>query len=178
MVSNLAAMMLGCVFALAGAAKLVQGPHEVRDGMAPLLSHFPATLKNLVAWVLAPTELLLGLALVVGFGRVAAATCAIVLLVGFTVVLVRVVRQGRPVQCRCFGSLSAESVGGWSIARNLVLLALAAATLTTDSTTGTDVDSTLVTVMLLASGVVAAGLARHGAVLLKTVRKWEEANCL
>lgn len=173
MLTNLAAMTLGCVFVLSGVAKILQGRRKVREGIAPAMADFPDRVRNVVALCLAPSELLLGLALVLGVRRTIAAACVAVLLACFTFVLARAVRQGRSIQCRCFGSLSVEPVSGWSVTRNVALLALAAVALTSGKSAGADATSGLVTAMLLASSVVAAGLARYGASLHRSLRHWE-----
>lgn len=77
-----------------------------------------------LAWVLGPVELATAAVLVVSpaWGGV----LAFALLSGFTVVLVGLVRSGRPVPCHCFGSLSREPVSGLTLVRNAGLLILAA----------------------------------------------------
>jgi hypothetical protein len=51
-------------------------------------------------------------------------TCAIVLLVAFTAVVVRSVMAGQSVECACFGT--GETTSWATVARNVVLIAVAA----------------------------------------------------
>ncbi len=79
-----------------------------------------------VAAIVVPVvELLVAVALVL-WPPVGGAA-AIVLLVAFTVVLVRVVMSGARVPCACFGATATSPVGWPDVARNLGLLALAVA---------------------------------------------------
>lgn len=111
-------------FALSGATKLGRTEQTVTS-MAAL--RVPATLRRTwIAALLPAWELLLAAALLFGPGWVgiAAATAAAATLAVFTVLLVRVLRRGEEVDCGCFGPLAAsDRVTGWSVARNLVLLA-------------------------------------------------------
>jgi hypothetical protein len=51
------------------------------------------------------------------------------LLVGFTLVLVLALLRGVEAPCACFGSMSSRPVTWWSVARNVLLMALAAVSL-------------------------------------------------
>jgi hypothetical protein len=77
-----------------------------------------------LAWLVPTTELVaVGLLITApAWGGI----FAFALLAAFTAVLVQVLRSGRPVICNCFGGLTTRPVSKWSLARNLVLLALAA----------------------------------------------------
>jgi uncharacterized membrane protein YphA (DoxX/SURF4 family) len=69
-------------------------------------------------------ELLLGVALAVGFGLRYAAAGASILLAVFLTVMVRAYAMGMKIDCACFGL--GEAISGWTLARDGVLLALAA----------------------------------------------------
>lgn len=118
-ITNLAAVALALVLAVAAAAK-VHRPGETAQELATIGLRVPRAL----ALALPAAELAVAVALVVapGWGGVA----AFALLAGFTTVLARLVVSGRPVACRCFGGLSTKPVSALTLARNGVLLALAA----------------------------------------------------
>ncbi len=115
---GVAAIALGLVLLLSGALKLT--------AMSAWRTQARALgVPSAVAVVVPVVELSLGALMVVGWGRRLAALAAAVLLVGFTVFLVRLLRSGRAAPCACFGSLSRRPVGWGSVARNLGLIALA-----------------------------------------------------
>jgi len=106
-VETIASVVLGLAMLAAGAAKLAS-----RTWTVPL-----------VPWV----ELSLGALLVVDVLRPLVAIATAVLLAAFTALLsVRLTRGERP-PCACFGRLSTRPISWWSVARNLVLIALAVA---------------------------------------------------
>jgi hypothetical protein len=73
-------------------------------------------------------ELLLGCALLLTWGWVlaAAAAATTVLFVAYVVLVARVLRAGDSVECHCFGTLGDDRVTSATLARNLVLVLLAA----------------------------------------------------
>jgi cytochrome oxidase Cu insertion factor (SCO1/SenC/PrrC family) len=73
-------------------------------------------------------ELALGLALLLTWGWLLAVVGATVtvLFLGYTLLVARVLRAGDSVDCQCFGSLGDDRVTLVTLARNLVLVALAA----------------------------------------------------
>jgi hypothetical protein len=66
-----------------------------------------------------------GVLLLLGLALPGAALAAAALLVVFTGVVLGDLRGGRPMPCHCFGRFSQETAGPATVARNLVLLALA-----------------------------------------------------
>ena len=72
-------------------------------------------------------EVVLGALLVTGIGGRWAAAAAAALFAAFTVVVGRRVRAGDTEPCGCFGELSRRPPGRATVARNLLLLALAVA---------------------------------------------------
>ena len=118
-VIRFAAAALAAVFVVAAVAK-------ARDlaGTAEELAALRIRQPNLVARALIPIELAVAVALLVApaWGAVA----AFAVLAAFTAVLVGVVRSGRSASCRCFGAMSTEPISWRTVARNLVLLAVAA----------------------------------------------------
>jgi hypothetical protein len=71
-------------------------------------------------------EVVLGALLVAQFGGRATAVAALVLLVAFTAVVAQRVARHDEAPCACFGALSTAPVTSNTVARNLVLVALAA----------------------------------------------------
>ncbi len=117
-VGVVAAVVLGIAFVVAGASKLALGaawPTQARDLGAP------AWTAPLVPWL----ELAVGAALVVQVARPVPAVGAGVLLVVFTVMIVRLLARGQHPACACFGAWSAKPIGVGHVIRNVCLLTLA-----------------------------------------------------
>ena len=117
--ARLAALVLAGVLVVAAGAK-VRRPDAVADDFAALGLVAPRRLA-----VAVPVAEIVCAALLV----VAPAWGGIVgfaLLAGFTAVLVRTLRSGLVVACRCFGAIDDRPVSWRTIARNAALLALAA----------------------------------------------------
>ncbi|MEM9134459.1 MAG: MauE/DoxX family redox-associated membrane protein [Actinomycetota bacterium] len=116
---RLIAAGLAVVFVVAAGAKALDRRAAVEE-FASLRLRRPEVLVPLVI----ATELAVAIALltVPPLGAMA----AFALLAAFTVVLVGVLRSGREVACRCFGSLSSRPISRSTVGRNAVLAALAA----------------------------------------------------
>ena len=120
--ARVAAIVVGVVFVVAGASKLAAGPGwpaQARELGAPSVAVAP------MPWI----ELAVGAALLVGLASPLPAIAAIVLLLGFTVLLLLRLREGRRPPCACFGAWSASPIGPQHLIRNGVLLVLAVAAL-------------------------------------------------
>jgi uncharacterized membrane protein YphA (DoxX/SURF4 family) len=117
-VAVVAGVVLGAVLLLSGAAKLAAGPQWAAQAAA---LGSPAVAVPVLPWV----EIGLGALLVTGVWRPVVAMAAAVLLGAFTVLLVLRLVQGRRPPCACFGPWSTRPVGFGSVARNVVLIALA-----------------------------------------------------
>lgn len=117
-----AAAVLAAVFAWAGAAKLTQ-PISTADGFAGLGLPRPGVLARAVPLVE------LGLAVALLAAPTPGAAAAVVLLVGFSVVIARALRRGVEVRCACFGQAGGPPLSWIDLVRNglLVLLATFAA---------------------------------------------------
>jgi uncharacterized membrane protein YphA (DoxX/SURF4 family) len=113
-----AGVVLGAVLMVSGAAKLAAGPRWAAQAAA---LGSPAVAVPVVPWL----ELGLGALLVTGVWRTGVALAAAVMLGAFTVLLVVRLAQGRRPPCACFGAWSTRPVGPGSVARNVVLIALA-----------------------------------------------------
>ncbi len=120
---DLAVAALAVAFAWAAVSKLVTWRRWSRTLAAHRL---PTGLEDLARWSVPVAELLVPTLALVGV-RTAASVWALVLLVGFSVEVVRVRRRVGPgVPCGCFGGRDAVDVGAL-LARNLGLGALAVA---------------------------------------------------
>ena len=113
-----AAVVLGAVLLLSGAAKLAAGPRWAAQASA---LGSPAIAVPVVPWL----EVALGALLITGVWRPAVALAAAAMLAVFTALLVVRLAQGRRPPCACFGAWSTRPVGPGSVARNVVLIALA-----------------------------------------------------
>lgn len=115
---------LGALFIAAGVAKL-RDPTTFATEIANY--RFLPGLAPYLATALPAVELVLGATLLVGTAawRRAAALGTAALLVVFTVAVAQVVARGINVDCGCFGG-SSGPVTGWTVARDLGLLAAAA----------------------------------------------------
>lgn len=125
MVLLFASALLGTVLVAAGVTKVgrVSATAEAAGRLVPALGAVP---RRVLAQVLPPTEILVGVALIVGVWRPEAGAAAVVLLAGFTVAMLVALLHGRDVRCGCFGEASQRPVSWWTIARNASLLSCAA----------------------------------------------------
>lgn len=113
-----AGVVLGAVLLLSGAAKLAAGPRWAAQAEA---LGAPAIAVPVLPWL----ELGLGALLITGVWRPVVAVLAAALVASFTVLLMLRLVQGRRPPCACFGAWSTRPVGFGSVARNVVLIALA-----------------------------------------------------
>jgi uncharacterized membrane protein YphA (DoxX/SURF4 family) len=117
-----ARLLLAAVFAVAAAGKLVSPSRTVET-----LEEFgvPASLRGPVAIALPLAELAIAVGLLPAATAAWAALAGALLLAAFTAAVARTLTQGREVDCNCFGSLGPSRISRWTLARNVVLLALA-----------------------------------------------------
>lgn len=113
-----AAVIVGVALFVAGCLKLVR-IKVWRSSAAGLGVPGP------VAAVVPPLEIALGVLLIAQLWRGVVAGLAVGLLTGFTAVLVISLLRGQRPPCACFGS-AAKRISWWDVARNVVLIALAA----------------------------------------------------
>lgn len=118
LLADLAAVVAGAAFVVAGASKLA-----ARDSWRRQATDLGA--PPLVVVPLPFVELVIGASLIVGLAKPFAAIAAIVLLVAFTALLALRISQGRRPSCACFGAWSASPIGPKHLARNGALLAIA-----------------------------------------------------
>ncbi|MFM7534351.1 MAG: MauE/DoxX family redox-associated membrane protein [Acidimicrobiales bacterium] len=117
-VGTAASVALGAVFTIAAVTKLA-APTWTADAAALGVPRWLARPVPVVEVVLAAT-------LVAGIARPVPALGAVVLLVVFSALVAQALRRGRRPVCACFGRWSARPISAWTLARNGVLLALAA----------------------------------------------------
>jgi peroxiredoxin/uncharacterized membrane protein YphA (DoxX/SURF4 family) len=121
-VALLARLFLAAVFGLAAIAKL-----RDRRGSTQAITAFgvPDRLATPAAVVLPIIELTVAFALVLPQLAVIGAAGAAVLLAGFTAAVAMNLARGRHPDCRCFGEIAAGPIGGATVVRNAVLIAIA-----------------------------------------------------
>lgn len=119
-----ARLLLAAVFAVAAGGKLVSRSRTVET-----LAEFgvPESIRRPVAIALPLAELAIAVALLPAATAAWAALAAVLLLAAFTAAVARTLMQGREVDCNCFGSLGPSRISRWTLARNVLLLALAGA---------------------------------------------------
>ena len=145
------ALLVAAVFAVAGVMK-ARTPAATTSELDAL--GVPAA--RAVARVLPPVELAIAGLLVVDPRR--GAIVALVVLTLFTAVLWRAVRAGTTVSCGCLGSLSAEPVSMLTVARNAVLLAMAATALAVPAPVVPDLASVLAALSMVSVAAVTGQL--------------------
>lgn len=115
LLARIAAILLGAVFVVAGAAKLAAGSAWIAQARQMGASQPIAT-------VVPGVELVLGAALVTGIAMPLPALAAIALLVAFSVVIARQLVDGRHPPCACFGSWSTRPLSEVHLLRNAGLI--------------------------------------------------------
>jgi uncharacterized membrane protein YphA (DoxX/SURF4 family) len=111
--------------AVVGLVLLAAGAIKARDRSWPdAAARFglPRPAATALPWL----EVILGALLVAQFGGRWTSVVAAALLTAFTVAVAARVARHDDVPCACFGALSAAPVSSRTVARNLVLVALAA----------------------------------------------------
>ena len=114
----IAAVGLGAIFVVAGAAKLALGaawPAQARAMGAPMP----------IATIVPGVELVIGATLIARIALPLPALAAIVLLVSFSILIARQLVDGRHPPCACFGAWSHRPLSGAHLVRNAVLVAVA-----------------------------------------------------
>lgn len=122
----LANLTLAVLLAISGIAKL-RAPAATRDAFTAL--RLPAALRRSPAPTALPwAELALAVVLVFGAGwlLVLGTVGALLLFLAYTAIIARALGFDEPVSCACFGTLGAHDVSKRTLARNLLLVALAA----------------------------------------------------
>jgi thiol-disulfide isomerase/thioredoxin len=116
-------ILLAGVFIVAGAAKLadIAGSRQAVIGFG-----VPERVAGIAGRLLPLAELCVGVALIPTGTAVAGAIGAIVLLVAFVAAIATALARGRAPDCHCFGQVHSAPAGPATLARNAVLLGVAA----------------------------------------------------
>ena len=152
-VATVMAGLLATVFLVAASVKLA-APTTTATQFERLGVPIPAVAARIVPAV----ELVLVPVLFIA--PRAGAAASLVLLTAFTVVIVGAVRAGIDVSCGCLGSVSQEPVSPATVARNLVLVAMALAALPAPAPVIPDLAATVTaTVLVLGAALIVQLLA-------------------
>jgi hypothetical protein len=120
----LSALLLGAVFLLSGALKLLSWA-RFRDTLAAM-EVSPPRLARALGWVLPPLEAGLGAAVVARWRLELTGPALLVLLAGFTLALsVYRLRGGKELVCGCFADFEGKTAVAPLIVRNVLLLVIA-----------------------------------------------------
>ena len=122
---TIAAVVLGLVFEWSGIAKVASRSAWQVEGTPFSTGH--RSLDRLVRAVLPWFEIVLGVLLIVRLAPAVVGTLCVVVLALFTMALVKVLVAGQRPPCMCFGVTRPRPVSWFSVARNAVLLGVAAA---------------------------------------------------
>ena len=117
-VGVVAGVVLGLVFVAAGVLKLIAGPDWLKQAA-------DMDVSRPVAMTVPYVEIVVGVLLVAQLFKPWPAVLAAGMLVVFTAVIVRRIRDGSRPPCGCFGSKSKRPLGAYHLVRNLLFLALA-----------------------------------------------------
>jgi uncharacterized membrane protein YphA (DoxX/SURF4 family) len=117
-VGLVASILLGMVFLVSGGSKIAAGPAwpDQARGLG-----VPPFVVRVLPWF----EIVLGAILVMQVAPLFSSALALVLLVGFTALLVRRLAQGRHPPCACFGTWSTKPLGVGHVVRNAGFVVLA-----------------------------------------------------
>jgi uncharacterized membrane protein YphA (DoxX/SURF4 family) len=126
-ISTGARLVLGAVFLIAGALKVVDAQSSVTAVRAYRM--LPTSLATIVGWGLPFAEIALGLLLLAGIATRVVAAASAILLVIFIVAVASAAARGLSIDCGCFGGGGEVAPGqtayGIEILRDIGLLVLA-----------------------------------------------------
>ena len=119
-----ARLLLAALFFTAALGKLLD-----RGGALRTLSEFavPGRLTGVAVFALPAAELLVTIALILAPSARSGAIAGLLLLAAFLIAMIAALSRGHHPDCHCFGAFHSEPVAGATIARNGVLLGIAAA---------------------------------------------------
>lgn len=147
-VGYVSAVLLAVVFWTAASAKL-RDPDRVASEFEAMGIRSPEVAAKALPVVEFVVAILLAAVPWVG------AALALAVLIGFTVVLVRVVRSGAVLSCACFGAMSSQPVSAVDLVRNAALIVAAIVALGAERIAPAAPDIVLV---VGAAAIVAVGL--------------------
>lgn len=112
---------LGILFLISGVAKM-KTPHALAQAIQQYgLGLVGPELARLLAWLLPPFELILGIMIVTGIWLKITALAIVGLLLAFTVSMAINFARGNQFSCNCFGATS-SNIGIGSLSRNVILI--------------------------------------------------------
>ncbi len=164
--------LLAAVLVAAGAAKLA----DTRSFATTLIGlGMPARRERLVrglALVVPLVEIGLGLGLVSGLWPMVMNSAVLVLLCGFSLVVLVALRKAPQVTCRCFGALSDSQFSGKGLIRSLLLTVLAIVAFWSGNTYAPQLDKSPSTIVLLVAGyLLFAAAAAQAAATIAIVKE-------
>jgi uncharacterized membrane protein YphA (DoxX/SURF4 family) len=117
-VAVVASVVLGIAFVVAGGSKIAAGPTWPTQARG---LGAPTWVIPVLPWI----EIAVGAMLIAQFGAPWPSLAAIVMLIGFTVLIAVALAHGRRPPCACFGAWSAKPIGPGHLVRNGALMVLA-----------------------------------------------------
>lgn len=159
--------LLVVVFAAAGLAKI--RAIDTLEGVIQNFRVLPSQWSRPLAFVLPPAEIAVAAALTVPATRASGAVAAAALLGVFTfAIAINLYRGRREIDCGCFSSELKQTISGWLVARNVVLMACAIG-LTAELANSGRVEPTWAAWLLGAAGVGLSALLYLTAITLASV---------
>lgn len=139
---------IGLVFLFSSIGKL----RDVRGFVKGVVDYqvLPASLATAYGYLVVPTEVFVGVSLILGWQVGVGAVVALLLLISFLIAVSINLRRQRDLTCHCFGANSNEKVSRRSLARIVVLMAGALTALLTAGSSSA----------LFAGGQIAEGLVK------------------
>ena len=122
MLGVIASVILGGVMCIAGGSKVAMGKRWTVEAQA---LGAPKAVAPIVPWI----EIAFGALLIVQLKPDVVGSLSLVLLVTFTLLIVRQLQMGHRPVCACFGSWSSKPLSGKHVARNAGFIALALITI-------------------------------------------------
>ena len=116
-------IVMGLLFIVAALAKI--GDVAAFSTQIHNFRMIPVALENLVAMTLPWIELLAGLSLLIGIRPRSGGMIVTVLMAFFLVAVAIAMARGLDIECGCFGTADATTVGLSKLAQNAVMLVLA-----------------------------------------------------
>ncbi len=113
-----AGIVVGLMFVAAGVLKLVAGPGWLKQAA-------DMDVSRPIALVVPYVEVVVGVLVAAQLFKPWPAVAAVALLLAYTVVIVRRIRDGSRPPCACFGTRSKRPLGAYHVVRNLALIAVA-----------------------------------------------------
>ena len=113
-----AGIVVGLMFVAAGVLKLVEGPGWLKQAA-------DMDVSRPIALVVPYVEVVVGVLVAAQLFKPWPAVAAVALLLAYTVVIVRRIRDGSRPPCACFGTRSKRPLGAYHVVRNLALIAVA-----------------------------------------------------